>query len=85
MVAGQLIPVVGREAPWQYFPHVVEMLTVVGAVGLSLFLYMLGNRYLPLEESESAPQGVPAPEAKPARLTVPASTAGAPSATSGMN
>lgn len=50
VIAGQLVPVVGREALWQYTPSVIEIVTVLGALALVLFLYSLGNHFLPLEE-----------------------------------
>ena len=51
VVAGQLVPVVGREALWQYSPSVVEWMTVLAAFSLCLLLYSLGNRFFPLEDS----------------------------------
>jgi molybdopterin-containing oxidoreductase family membrane subunit len=51
VLAGQLVPVIGREAFWQYSPSVVEMMTVLGALSLCLLLYSVGNRLFPLEDS----------------------------------
>jgi molybdopterin-containing oxidoreductase family membrane subunit len=50
IVAGQLVPVIGRETLWQYAPSMIEILTVLGAFSLCLFLYSLGNRLFPLED-----------------------------------
>jgi len=51
VVAGQLVPIVGREGLWQYIPNVIEMLSALGALSLCLLLYSLGNRLFPLEDS----------------------------------
>ena len=59
VVAGQLVPLVGREALWEYAPAAVEILTIVGAAALSLLLYSVGDRVLPLE-------GTPVPAGQPA-------------------
>lgn len=50
IVAGQLVPLVGRETLWQYAPSLIEILIVLGAFSLCLFLYSLGNRLFPLED-----------------------------------
>jgi len=50
VIAGQLSPIVGQDELWQYFPHIIEILTVVTAVGMWLLLYALGSRFLPLED-----------------------------------
>ncbi len=51
VLAGQLVPVIGKETLWQYTPSIIEILTVLGAFSLSLFLYSLGYRLLSLEDS----------------------------------
>lgn len=51
VVAGQLVPVIGRQTLWQYIPSMTEILTVIGALALFLLLYSLGNRFLPLDDS----------------------------------
>lgn len=51
VVAGQLVPIVGRDGLWQYTPSVIEILSVLGALSLCLLLYSLGSRLFPLEES----------------------------------
>jgi molybdopterin-containing oxidoreductase family membrane subunit len=53
VIAGQLVPVVGRDVLWEYAPHWVEIMTVVGAISLCLLLYTIGNRLLPLEDTLS--------------------------------
>jgi molybdopterin-containing oxidoreductase family membrane subunit len=78
VVAGQLVPLIGREELWEYAPGAVEILTIVGAAALSLLLYSIGNRVLPLDdavvptvetEEEAAPQ-VPRTAPEPARDSV---------------
>ena len=64
VIAGQLVPVVGRDVLWEYAPHWVEILTVVGAISLCLLLYTIGNRLLPLEDTLSVVVPVET-EAKP--------------------
>ena len=54
VIAGQLSPIVGQDELWQYFPHIIEILTVVAAVGMWLLLYALGSRFLPLEDYTTA-------------------------------
>jgi molybdopterin-containing oxidoreductase family membrane subunit len=56
VVAGQLAPMVGREELWEYFPSLVEMVTIATAAALGLFLYSVGNRLLPLADTEKAVQ-----------------------------
>ncbi|UCB43092.1 MAG: polysulfide reductase NrfD [Dehalococcoidales bacterium] len=51
VIAGQLSPIVGQDELWHYFPHIIEILTVVAAVGMWLLLYSLGSRLLPLEDN----------------------------------
>lgn len=51
VVAGQLVPVVGRESLWQYNPSAIEMLIILGAFALCLLLYSLGTYIFPLEET----------------------------------
>lgn len=50
VVAGQLVPMIGREELWEYAPAFVEIVTVVTAAALGLLLYSIGNRFLPLED-----------------------------------
>ena len=50
-VAGQLVPIVGRDGLWQYTPSVIETPSTLGALSLSLLLYSLGRRLFPLEDS----------------------------------
>jgi len=54
VIAAQLSPIVGQDELWQYFPHIIEILTVVAAVGMWLLLYSLGSRLLPLEDDNLA-------------------------------
>ncbi len=51
VVAGQLVPIIGRDGLWQYTPSVIETLSTLGALSLCLLLYSLGNRLFPLEDS----------------------------------
>ncbi len=51
VVAGQLVPIIGRDGLWQYTPSVIETLSVLGALSLCLLLYSLGSRLFPLEET----------------------------------
>ena len=51
VMAGQFVPIVGQEQLWEYFPHIIEILSVVAAVGMALLLYALGSRFLPLEDT----------------------------------
>ncbi len=51
VVAGQLVPVVGREELWEYFPALTEIVTIVTAAALGLLLYSIGNRVLPLADT----------------------------------
>ena len=55
LIAGQLVPVVGSEILWQYTPHLIEVLSVVGAICLVLLLYSVADRLLPLEDYRVAP------------------------------
>ena len=52
VVAGQLVPMVGREELWEYLPSLVEIVTVVTGATLGLFLYSVGNRVLPLADAD---------------------------------
>ena len=54
VIAAQLSPIVGQDKLWEYFPHIIEILTVVAAVGMWLLLYSLGSRLLPLEDDNLA-------------------------------
>lgn len=54
VVAGQLVPMVGREELWEYAPALVEIVTIVTAAALGLLLYSIGNRFLPLEDVAGA-------------------------------
>ena len=50
VIGGQLVPIVGREPLWQYSPHAIEILSILGAISLCLLLYSVGGRFLPLED-----------------------------------
>jgi len=56
VMAGQFVPIVGQDGLWEYFPHIIEILSVVAAVGMALLLYILGSHFLPLEDSEASRQ-----------------------------
>lgn len=76
VLAGQLVPVIGREGLWEYGPAAVEILTILGAGSLGLLLYMMGSRFLPLDtfpgagfhlrdeatQQPAAADGVPTPQ-----------------------
>ena len=47
VVAGQLVPVIGQVGLWTYALHMIEILTVIGAISLFLLLYYVGNPFLP--------------------------------------
>ena len=55
VIAGQLVPIVGREALWEYTPNVIEVLTVLGAISFCLLLYSVADRVLPLEDYRLVP------------------------------
>ena len=63
IIAGQMVPIVGQEGLWSYTPSLVEVMTVVAAIAMSIFFYSLGERIFPLEEPEPAVDTAPPVEA----------------------
>ncbi len=78
VVAGQLVPMVGREELWEYLPSMVEIITIVAAAALGLFLYSVGNRVLPLGDDWSGRGEGLGDAVGAARGTSPSSSAGVP-------
>lgn len=71
VVAGQLVPVIGKAGLWNYVPSPTEIMTVVAAFAMMMFLYSLGDRVLPLVEPEAIGETVspePAVDTSPAAL-----------------
>jgi molybdopterin-containing oxidoreductase family membrane subunit len=52
MIAGQLFPVLGGLHYAIYAPSYVETLIVIGTVAFCALMYTLGEKFLPLEETE---------------------------------
>ena len=50
VLAGQMIPVMGREALFTYKPSPIEITIVIGAFAICMLLYSIGEKYLSLKE-----------------------------------